>query len=544
MQRRICATVLTTALVLMSVVRPISARQKAIGAPLSPEEQAWLNTIYAGNQRPLWIGRDGQPNGSAIDGLALLARAAEQGLDPADYYVTDLHALWSGVETWSQSASFEVSLSLQMLRYVRDVHRGRVDPRSVGFALDAHACDVDFPHLLRTAVEAGRLDGAIDDLAPPLDQYRQLRSALAHYRRLADTDRPEFAEEMVWPGGLVRPGDTLPQAAVLAARLVAFGDLPADAAATGGDVYTPLLVRGVRHFQLRHGLSPDGVIGTHTRAALDVPVATRVHQIELALERLRWLPPLGDGPVVALNVPMFRLWAWRATPASRADLSMNAIVGQALQTETPIFVRDMRQVVFRPYWNVPPSIVTKELLPIILRNPAYLEREGFEIMRGVGEAAVVLPVTPASLRSLRTGAAWLRQRPGPKNALGSIEFVFPNAANVYMHGTPARELFASTRRDFSHGCIRLEDPAALARWVLSGQNHWTTEAIDSAMATGPAHRRVDLARPVRVVIFYMTAAVMPEDGSLHFADDIYGHDGTLDRALLETRVRRAESSVR
>jgi murein L,D-transpeptidase YcbB/YkuD len=165
-------------------------------------------------------------------------------------------------------------------------------------------------------------------------------------------------------------------------------------------------------------------------------------------------------------------------------------------------------------------------------------------MRGVGEAAIVLPVTPASLRLLRTGAAWLRQRPGPKNALGSIEFLFPNAANVYMHGTPIRQLFTSARRDFSHGCIRVEDPEALARWALEGQHQWTQEAIEAAVATGPANQRVDLVRPVRVVIFYMTAAVMPEDGTLHFADDIYGHDDTLERALLETRVRRADNPAR
>jgi murein L,D-transpeptidase YcbB/YkuD len=227
---------------------------------------------------------------------------------------------------------------------------------------------------------------------------------------------------------------------------------------------------------------------------------------------------------------MFRLWAWDQIPAGLPSLNMNAIVGRAFTTQTPVFVDDMEHVVFRPYWNVPPSILTKEILPIVARDPRYLEREALEIVRGFGTNVEVLPVTTASLRLLRTGVARLRQRPGARNPLGLIEFLFPNDANVYMHGTPMPELFTHARRDFSHGCIRVEDPVALAAWVLQGQDDWTRERILAA-TEGPDDVRVDLARTIRVVIFYTTAAVMPEDAAVHFADDIYGHDAVLDRAL-------------
>jgi murein L,D-transpeptidase YcbB/YkuD len=205
-------------------------------------------------------------------------------------------------------------------------------------------------------------------------------------------------------------------------------------------------------------------------------------------------------------------------------------VGRALRTQTPVFVEEMRHVVFRPYWNVPPSILRNEILPVLARDAGYLKRQNMEIVSGAGDDADVLAVTPENIARLRQGTARLRQRPGPDNALGLVKFVFPNDENVYMHGTPAQQLFARSRRDFSHGCVRLEDPVALAQWVLSDQPEWTRERILAAMA-GPAPRQVNLSRPLRVILFYTTAAVMPDDGTVRFAEDIYGHDAKLARAL-------------
>jgi murein L,D-transpeptidase YcbB/YkuD len=352
---------------------------------------------------------------------------------------------------------------------------------------------------------------------------------LAQYRLLAAVTG-ETGD--TWQGSdtIVRQGDTAEALDVLYRLLVGFGDLP-ERAPVPGATYDAVLADGIKHFQRRHGLDTDGVLGARTQAALRVPLEWRVRQIELALERLRWLPRLGDRRLVVLNIPMFRIWAWDAIPPSGEPvLGVNAIVGRALKTETPVFIEEMREIVFRPYWNVPPSILRKETLPLIARDPGYLSRENMEIVRGQGDDARPVEATPENVAMLRQGALRLRQRPGPSNALGLIKFVFPNEENVYMHGTPAKTLFARSRRDFSHGCVRVEDPVALAEWALKDRPEWSREHILAAME-GPQPLRVKLAHPIQVILFYTTAAVMPEDGTIRFAEDIYGHDQRLDRAL-------------
>jgi len=326
---------------------------------------------------------------------------------------------------------------------------------------------------------------------------------------------------------------------------VALGDLPAGTvAATGSTVYPSALVDGVKRFQRRQGLAQDGIIGRSTHAALRIPIASRVRQIELALERLRWLPHLGEQRLVAINIPMFRLWAWDEIPPNGDPLFvMDVIVGRALRTQTPVFVEQLQEVIFRPYWNVPSSIVRHEILPRFDRDPEYLRREQMEIVLGPGDDARVVAETPENLVRLRSGTLRLRQRPGPQNALGLVKFVFPNTENVYMHGTPAQTLFSRSRRDFSHGCVRVENPIALAEWALKEQPDWSRDRIVSAM-NGTRAIHVLLPRPIQVVLFYTTAAVMPDDGTIHFAEDIYLHDVLLDRALARRRSADVEAGVR
>jgi murein L,D-transpeptidase YcbB/YkuD len=326
---------------------------------------------------------------------------------------------------------------------------------------------------------------------------------------------------------------------------VALGDLPAGTvAATGSTEYRGALVDGVKRFQRRHGLALDGIIGRSSDVALRIPIATRVRQIELALERLRWLPHLGEQRLLAINIPMFRVWAWDAIPPDGEPLfGMDVIVGRALRTQTPVFVEQLQELIFRPYWNVPSSIVRHEILPRLDRDPEYLRRERMEIVLGPGDDARVVADTPENLVRLRQGTLRLRQRPGPQNALGLVKFVFPNSENVYMHGTPAQALFSRSRRDFSHGCVRVENPIALAEWALKEQPQWTRDRIVAAM-TGTQSIRVPLLKPIQVILFYTTAAVMPDDGTIHFAEDIYLHDALLDRALARRRSANVEAGVR
>lgn len=491
-------------------------------------------TVPAGAD-PHWLDPVGRPAASARDALRLLADAESDGLAPQDYRVDELSAravALGAAPGTADAPQFERDLGEAMRRFAHDLHVGRVDPRSVGFQLARpRDAEPDLESLLDKAVSTGRLRELIGELRPRFEQYAQLRSALARYRALA----AEWAWTPLRIKTPLKPGERSDAAVDVRRRLVALGDMPA-AANSDGAQYDAALAQAVGRFQSRHGLPVDGVIGRATLASLNVPLTNRVRQIELAMERLRWLPAPGSRPLVGINIPMFRLWAYDPARSGEQPLGMGVVVGRALNTRTPVLSAEIRHLIFRPYWNVPRSIVRNELLPAVARDPGYLARHDMEIVRGPGDDAEIVPQNSESLSELRLGALRVRQRPGPRNSLGLVKFIFPNAADVYLHGTPATELFGRARRDFSHGCVRVEDPTALARWLLQDQTQWSRERITQAMA-GAAPLRVELTRPVPVVLFYMTAMSMPEDHALHFADDLYGHDARLTRALAMRRVR-------
>ncbi|MGD9831443.1 MAG: murein L,D-transpeptidase [Piscinibacter sp.] len=444
----------------------------------------------------------------------ILDGAAADGLDPDDY----------------RAGAIEEAFR----RYLHHLQFGRVRPADLGFRVAGAPEDgAVVESALTEALAAGRLQLAVQKLVPPLAQYRQLREMLGRYRVMAGGP--------AWPAlppisKRLEPGQPYAGTAALRDRLVAMADLAADVAVSATQ-YDGMLVEAVRRFQARHGLESDGVIGRGTLAALNVAPAQRVRQIELALERLRWLPHRSGRPVIAINIPMFRLWAWDGGAAESAPaLSMGVIVGRAVRTQTPVFADEMTHLIFRPYWNVPRSILRNEVLPAIARDPGYLIRHDMEIVSGQGDDARPVAATPEALEGARAGALRIRQRPGPKNSLGLAKFIFPNDDNVYLHGTPAQELFARSRRDFSHGCVRVENPPALAQWLLKDQPAWNAGQIAAAM-NGTKTQQVNLTSPVPVLLYYLTAAVSPDDGLLHLAEDLYGHDAALDRALKARRSR-------
>ena len=479
-----------------------------------------------------------QPHPALAGALDSLARAQEQGMDPNAFDAGTLAGRWQQIKgapggLAADWAALDTGLSVSVMRYLSAVSQGRVDPRAVGFDYDLSSRRLAPLATLRAARDgAGGVAAASERLQPQFPVFGRLRGALAAYRKLAAAGEPPVVPALVGSLKKVTPGQPWAGSTALAARLRALGDLPASAPApilrAGVPVYGGALVDAVKRFQDRHALEADGVIGAGTIKTINVTLAARVRQIELAMERERWLPEMRRAPYLFVNVPLFRLWAYDPD-APDEPLRMNVVVGKSAGHATPIFIDEMEYVIFRPYWNPPPSIVRAEIVPKARRDAGYLDRENLEIVASGSSSAMPLPPTPANLDNVLKGKLTIRQKPGPKNALGLAKFIFPNAENVYMHGTPAQQLFSRARRDFSHGCIRLEDPARLAGWVLRDESQWTRERIDAAM-NGATPTQVNLKERLRVILFYDTAYV-DSDGIVHFADDYYGHDAKLEAAL-------------
>ncbi|HNT38785.1 MAG TPA: L,D-transpeptidase family protein [Rubrivivax sp.] len=506
-----------------AVLRPQAARARPRLWLLLP----WLAFLLPALATPAgtgrWVDADGRPTPLAQQALALLADAGSHGLDARDYAVP---------VSQQQAAPDAAALEAALLRYLRDLHEGR----SLASARPAGLRRVPFDAAaaLGAAASAGDLARAVRAAVPPLSQYERLREALAQYRSLAgdptwDRPWPELPRVAKASGRALAAGqawDGLPR---LAASLAALGDLadPAEANVPAGAVYEGALVAAVRAFQRRHGLQEDGVVGRATLAALQVSPAARVQQIELALERLRWTP-LQDAPRrIVVNIPEFVLRAYELQEGRIVvRTQMKVVVGKAAATRTPLLQEDLRRIEFKPFWNVPPSIARGETIPRLRRDPGYWAREGFEFIgaRGVADAQL----TEAKLQAVLAGDLRIRQRPGPRNALGDIKFVFPNRQAIYLHHTPSVQLFEQSRRDFSHGCIRVEQPVALAAFALQGMPGWDESRIRAAMGAAEPSS-VSLAQPVPVLLAYTTALV--KEGRIHFFDDVYGHDRALARAL-------------
>ncbi len=478
-----------------------------------------------------------RPHARAV--IERLAAADEDGLDPQDYPVPALREALGRLPTLVDGDRFDAALLAALARFLRDLRDGRIDPRSIHEHYDGGlAAPFDATAAIGRALAEDTPEAAWRGAEPPLPQYAQLRRALAACRALdAHTawDRP--LPPLPRPArrgapAVLEPGADWPGCAVLAQRLRAWGDLGATAVDPPPGHYGPALAEAVRGFQRRHGLADDGVIGRATLSALEVAPRQRARQVELTMERLRWTPLRQAPRMVVVNLPEFVLRAYEQQPDGRIVVRarMKVIVGRALDTRTPLFDELMRAIEFSPFWNVPPSIARNELVPRLRRDPGYFEREGFEFVDPAGR--VLAASSPARLDAVLAGTLRIRQRPGPRNALGDIKFVFPNPDAIYLHHTPATVLFERDRRDFSHGCIRVEQPVALARFVLEGEGGWDDARIRAAMAAGTS-TTLRLARPLPVLIAYGTALV--RDGRLHCFDDVYGHDRLLDTALRQRR---------
>lgn len=485
---------------------------------------------------PAWID-DGSPRPQMDALIRAIHTAGREGLDPDLYSASLLDQrkqessrgfLTKKGFNPQEATAMDVWLTWLYMKFASDLADGVSDLAHADPAWKIQAKTFDPLAHLERALRDNRVAESLVELTPSNPDYRALQQALEDYRAIA--------ERGGWPtvpvNIRIKPGQSSPLAGTLARRLAASGDYSGNAPAAGGSIqYGRDLQEAVKRFQRRHGLTDDGAVGAALAAEMNVPVEARIRQIELNMERWRWLPrELGD-PHILVNIPEMRL---DVSEHGATPVTMRVVVGKP-DTQTPIFNDKMTYLVFSPVWNVPDDIAEKETLPAVLSDPGFLSRMNMEVVDASGNH-----VEPASIDLSSPERYRFRQRPGGSNALGLVKFMFPNQFNVYLHDTPTDSLFARASRSFSHGCVRLEQPEKLAEYVLRDQPEWTSERIGEAMHAGE-EKIVKLKKAIPVYLGYWTARVTP-DHQVQFRKDVYGIDANQSAKLTE-RLKRMKTSA-
>ncbi len=497
--------------------------------PNFSDYQQYVQTFYDDRNEELAWTRDGKPTSAAIGFIETFIHADAKGLNPEDYDASRWSARIPQLASKPDQAipSFDVAMTVCVMRFISDLRVGRVNPQHFNFDINIQSKKYDLAEFLSDhAVDATDVPALIASVEPDSDQYRKTEQALAQYLDLAKEQQASGARPLPTVAKALSSDEPYPAAAQLFARLQLEGDASSTSTAPG--IYTKALSAAVKGYQRRHGLTDDGRLTPQTIASLNVPLTERVIQLQNSLERWRWLPDEYLNAPLQVNLPEFVLRGY--TPDHQLDFTMRVVVGQQLhEHNTPVFTHMMKYLIFRPYWNVPTDIAKKELVPHIAKDKGYLAAKNFEVTDSKGNI-----LTNYTAQQVAQGGVLVREKPGPKNSLGLIKFMFPNTYDVYLHSTPAPELFARSRRDFSHGCVRVQEPAKLAVWVLQNQqdkgDDWDMDKVNGAMQSGKDNFTVSLKKPIPIVIFYATA-IVAEDGRVHFFDDIYGYDAEMQSVL-------------
>ena len=508
-----------------------SGRHEDLRWPDFSDYRIHLTNFYRpSGYKPAWIS-DGQPTTQALELIKIFEDADQEGLRAEDYDAprwADRLASLKGPHQDDDEARFDAALTICIMRYVSDLHIGRINPQSLGFEFNVSNKKLYLPDFVRERLVNGsdlRLE--LVAVEPPFKEYQRLRAALQHYMELEKNDDGE----KVLDAGPLPPGDQYAGIAGLAKRLRLLGDLP-DSVTIPPDstTYEGPLVDAVKHFQERLGMQPTGQFDYKTLVEINVPLSDRIDQMQLGLERLRWLPYTFKQPPILINVPEFRLYAFNEK--GDVNLTMRVNVGEDYNHQTPMFEGNIQYLVFRPYWTPTPNILRKEIIPDIEKNPSLTDLN-LELVGG-GKVINSGDVTPAMLQQVRSGRLTVRQPPGPENGMGLVKFMFPNQFDVYIHDTPASlDMFSEAaegeegelQRVASHGCIHLQYPDKFAAYILRNTRGWDMERVQKAMHDGKDNMQVNIV-PVPVLIFYLTA-VAEENGDIHFFHDIYDHDRTL-----------------
>ena len=487
--------------------------------------------------KPAWIGNN-LDFPLADELIQSIRESTREGLTPNIYHLKQLKFLLNAIRQKEAHRrpldpktliDFEILLTDAFLFLGSHLRGGRVNPETIHTKWIVENPEVDMAAVLQLAIKSKNIRAALQKFIPPQNGYAAMRKALLSYRKI----HAKGGWPLIPPGISLRLGDREPRVMLLRQRLIRTGDFEAVANSAQYDFDEPL-EKAVRRFQRRHGLKADGVVGRKTLAALNVPVKDRIRQIEINMERWRWIPPDLGRHFLLVNIADFKLTVFEN---SQPVMDMRVVVGRNAR-RTPVFSARLKYLVINPYWNIPSKIAVRDILPKVKTDVGYLRDRKIRVLQDWSQNAPQLD--PYSINWFETGRRHfpykLRQDPGPLNALGRIKFMFPNKFEVYLHDTPAKELFQKTSRDFSSGCIRLERPIDLAAYLLSAHDRWSADNISKTIKSGQ-RKIVKIEETVYVHLLYWTAWV-DKEGRLHFRKDIYDRDMPLDRALNEIHGQR------
>lgn len=479
--------------------------------------------------RPAWMNKKGPL--SLADSLVKSIRFAHhEGLRPEHYHIQEIEAMLDSVRQAKkekkpldiqQLSDLDLLLTDAFLLYGSHLLSGHIDPETVDPEWIAKSPEADMTEILTGALDLKKIQYTLSGLLPSFSYYRRLRDELGRYRSIAWRGGWPIVPE----GPTLQKGDQGYRVAALRARLMVSGDYIPESLEENA-VYDSALEQAVLRFQRRHNLEEDGAIGYRTRLAMNVPALHYVRRLSANMERWRWLPrDLGDRYIL-VNIAAFELLV---VEAGETVQKMRVVVGKDFR-QTPVFSGTMTHLVLNPYWNVPSTIANEDILPEVKNDTGYLKSRDIEVF---ADWSSNTPLDPDSIdwasMTPENMPYRFRQAPGKRNALGRMKFLFPNKYEVYLHDTPYRTHFAKRERAYSSGCIRLEDPLALAEYVLKGNPNWSRDKIEETLESLES-RAIQLLEPIPVYIFYSTAW-LDEDGTIHYLKDIYDRDAILENAM-------------
>jgi len=479
---------------------------------------------------PAWIGANG-PLPHVNDFLHAVHNANEHGMRPNDYHFQKIESILEEINknrkqksplNPGRSVDLDLLLTDSFLVYASHLLAGRVNPQTFDPEWHANRREMHLVRLLEKSLEENNIQKSLESLLPFYVGYHDLKQTFMKYQKIA--------AQGGWPtiqaSYSIKKDDMGERVERLRERLIITDNLKSETV-SDPTIFDESLEQAVYKFQQRHGLAVDGIVGPDTLAALNVPIEQRISQIELNLERWRWLPQnLGENYIL-VNIANFEL---DVIEESHTIMTMRAVVGKTYR-RTPVFSDKITYLVINPSWLIPPSIAVQDILPQIKKDPEYLSRQNIKVLIGWGADAKEIDPKNINWTALSPKEFPYRfiQEPGPLNSLGKIKFMFPNKFNVYLHDTPAKDLFGKSSREFSSGCIRIEKPLELAEYVLREDTKWTKEAILIAVKKG-TEQTIRLPQPIPIHLLYWTAWV-DQDGTLQFRNDIYGRDTLLKKAL-------------